>query len=279
MFPERQQGPHIDWKKEVEFLDSIFPNGSAYTIGKVNGDHWLLYMTSPDDSIRPGSSPALGQSNPSIPSSGPPDFTIEILMSDLSGEASEPFYHDSTTSPSVHAQAVSSTVGIADIFPADLTTLDAYTFTPCGYSSNALIRWGDPSFPSATNATPFSSEGYYTIHVTPEKGWSYASFECNVPLSTRPSEESAIPDLETLVRRVVTVFRPGRITLTLFISSEDNETDEHGDTEVEAAQKAFRAALSSTSAGSVTGPYKRTDKINYEFGGYDLAFASFEMLR
>ena len=25
------------------------------------------------------------------------------------------------------------------------------------------------------------------------------------------------------------------------------------------------------------GLYKRTDKINYEFGGYDLAFATFEL--
>ncbi|EEB87181.1 hypothetical protein MPER_15573, partial [Moniliophthora perniciosa FA553] len=43
--------------------------------------------------------------------------------------------------------------------------------------------WGeDPSFtPSgtATNGVNHPGEGYYTIHVTPESGWSYASFECN----------------------------------------------------------------------------------------------------
>jgi S-adenosylmethionine decarboxylase len=271
MFPDRQEGPHKDWKNEMEFLDSIFPNGSAYTIGKVNGDHWLLYMTTPNDTNT--LSPRMGQlSTPTV--YGPADYTIEILMSDLHPDAGQAFYHDSTSSPSDHAQAVSSSVGITKIFPPDLTILDAYTFEPCGYSSNALIQ-------HSSSSTSSSSEGYYTIHVTPEKGWSYASFECNVPLPSSPSEPSTLPDLETLIRRVVAVFRPSRLTLTLFVSSEDNEADEpQGDTEVETAQKAFKAALTTSTAIELYGgTYKRTDKINYEFGGYDLAFASFEMLR
>src|ERR1700761_4838458 len=48
-FPERQKGPHREWKDEVEYLDKIFPSGAAYTIGKMNGDHWLLYITYPPD--------------------------------------------------------------------------------------------------------------------------------------------------------------------------------------------------------------------------------------
>ena len=48
-FPERQKGPHREWKAEVEYLDGIFRDGAAYTVGKVNGDHWLLYMTRPTD--------------------------------------------------------------------------------------------------------------------------------------------------------------------------------------------------------------------------------------
>ena len=64
MFPERQQGPHREWKAEIEFLDNLFPNGSAYTVGKVNGDHWLLYLTAPGE----GSS-ANGDTAPSSPQS------------------------------------------------------------------------------------------------------------------------------------------------------------------------------------------------------------------
>ena len=192
MFPDRQIGPHRDWKYEVEYLDDIFPNGSAYTVGKVNGDHWLLYLTSPADD-----GPAPHAPHHTIDSGS--DYTVEILMSDLSPTARQEFYPSSPTeNPSTHAASLSQSLGIADIFPSHLTTLDGYSFTPCGYSSNALIRWGQDTPPLDQS----SGEGYYTIHVTPEEGWSYASFECNVPLPAFRSSEGtsdAIPDLQTLI--------------------------------------------------------------------------------
>ncbi|KAH7908417.1 S-adenosylmethionine decarboxylase [Hygrophoropsis aurantiaca] len=321
MFPERQLGPHKEWKDEVSYLDAIFPNGAAYTVGRVNGDHWLLYITTPGD----GS--LSGETTPNSPDAFPPiesnevrnkaeqimpavqsetisaqDYTIEILMSDLSPRAREPFFFSAPPSPSEDSLiespsrdglTVSTAIGISDLFPTRLTTLDAYAFSPCGYSSNALLRWGDTS----TNDCAKGGEGYYTIHVTPEEGWSYASFECNVPLSTSPSSTAKdIPDLRTLIRRVVDIFQPGRLSLTLFVSSADNSNneEEEGETAIEAAQRAFKSALtirrpvSFTSSSSENGHsegewdgrkryYQRTDKINYEFGGYDLAFASFEL--
>ncbi|KAJ7209523.1 adenosylmethionine decarboxylase [Mycena pura] len=274
MFPERQLGPHRDWKYEVEFLDNIFPNGAAYTVGKVNGDHWLLYMAGPVESDPIPDFPSSGNSQHSLP-----DCTIEILMSDLAPAARLPFF--SSSNPA--SVDLSASLGISEIFPSHLTTLDAYSFSPCGYSANALIKWGNDPI-SETNDTP--GEGYYTIHVTPEEGWSYASFECNVPLPlSYPTAQDSrtIPDLLSLVRRVVAIFQPGRLTLTLFISSEDNGNDE-GESAVEAAQRAFKAALTPPTAGANLfgagiSEYKRTDKINYEFGDYDLAFASFELKR
>jgi S-adenosylmethionine decarboxylase len=261
MFPERQHGPHREWTAEVEFLDKMFDNGAAYTVGKVNGDHWLLYMTSPPaegdepmDSEAEGNDDAQTNGNGSIKpplSSSPPDYTIEILMSKLSAPARRPFFFPSSDPSPSHAKDLSSDLGLASLFPADLTTLDPYAFEPCGYSANALVDCG-------------GGEGYYTIHVTPEEGWSYASFECNVPMSTTPSPNTKIPDLETLIQRVIHIFQPGHLTLTLFISSSDEET-----ATIDAAQKVFSKALG-------PGGYSRTNKINYEFGGYDLAFASFE---
>ncbi|KAL6310511.1 S-adenosylmethionine decarboxylase [Sparassis latifolia] len=312
MFPERQLGPHRDWLAEIEFLDSIFPNGAAYTIGKVNGDHWLLYITTPgDDGLKTTSGspienlktlPDVESCEPvlKLPESGSADaveqdYTIEILMTHLAPAACRPFIYDhsdaSEIRPSEHASALSSELGVSELFPPDVTTLDGYSFTPCGYSCNALIKWRE----NAGMDPAHSGEGYYTIHVTPEEGWSYASFECNVPLPTSPTEKcSGIPDLKTLIGRVVSIFQPGRLTLTLFISSEDNDTaeEEHGESAVEAAQRAFKAALTLPSskvvdadseeagaAGGFRGIYRRTDKINYEFGGYDLAFATFELRR
>ncbi|PPQ99708.1 hypothetical protein CVT24_009691 [Panaeolus cyanescens] len=288
MFPERQSGPHRDWKQEVEFLDNIFKNGAAYTVGKVNGDHWLLYITGPehnslDDSSSHHSPLINGATHRHL------DYTIEILMSDLSPKARQPFFFSdpiaTDTTPASQGQDLSDKIGISEIFPSSLTHLDAYAFQPCGYSSNALIKWGHDSLEefASGNKLPstkggHSGEGYYTIHVTPEEGWSYASFECNVPLSTtKVVHDGMIPDLSSLIKRVVSIFEPGRITLTLFVSSEDNDngTEDHT---VEAAQRQFKTALSEMSGLYKSGKtYKRTDKINYEFGGYDLAFASFEL--
>lgn len=306
MFPERQHGPHRDWRAEVEFLDQIFPNGAAYTVGKVNGDHWLLYMTSPgQDMFAPTApnSPAsldvpLVEADDDSEFVDPAeylkqDFTIEILMTQLSPSARAKFDHSASleaveADPLQHALDLSSDIGISDLFPSQMTTLDAYSFFPCGYSSNALLKWRDGSGTDLTR----SGEGYYTIHVTPEEGYSYASFECNVPLPTSPTpQRSKVPDLKTLIRRVVNIFQPGRLTLTLFVSSEDNANaeEEDGESAVETAQRAFRAALTvpKTASGmngvnghgacGFKGLYRRTDKINYEFGGYDLAFASFEL--
>jgi len=53
MFPDRQERPHGSWNDEVDFLEKIFPecnyNTSAYVVGKLNRDHWNLYMATPYD--------------------------------------------------------------------------------------------------------------------------------------------------------------------------------------------------------------------------------------
>jgi S-adenosylmethionine decarboxylase len=306
-FPERQKGPHREWKDEVEYLDKIFRNGAAYSVGKMNGDHWLLYITRPPGCI-PNTPTSVDRSLHGARLNGAKvhdttdeatvtlkapvtDSTIEILMTHLPPTVSRAFHFPeepglSNTSFD-KARKISSDLGITGLFPPQLTTLDSYAFSPCGYSANALLKWGETSSSRAEDHDPgYGGEGYYTIHVTPEEGWSYASFECNVPLSPAPAPHSRdIPDLGTLVRRVVGIFRPARLTLTLFISSAGNdETEEEvGENAIEAAQRAFMAALTSNTtfpenAGNGhDGVYRRTDKINYDFGDYDLAFASFEL--
>jgi len=298
MFPERQLGPHRDWKQEVEYLDNIFKDGAAYTVGKVNGDHWLLYLTTPEGEESQIATPALFDS---VGDDLLPDFTIEILMSGLAPGARQQFFSSLSPSddPHDHASVLSDTLGISGIFPPHLTTLDAYSFHPCGYSANALIKWGsDSSWNSSSdfqehdvNVPGDFREGYYTIHVTPEEGWSYASFECNVPSHSSRSTRT-VPDLKSLVQRVVAIFQPSRLTLTLFMSNRGNEA-EQGES-IEAVQRAFKLALTEadfdcgyscvdsndiqrTADGNWKRLYKRTDKINYEFGGYELAFASFEL--
>ncbi|ELU39316.1 adenosylmethionine decarboxylase [Rhizoctonia solani AG-1 IA] len=275
MFPERQLGPHKEWTTEVGYLDTLFKErpglglgaGAGYTVGKVNGDHWLLYVIEPEDS---GSEDGEQEREPvaaTNKTTPPPDYTVEILMSKLGAPARRPFfYHEfdenSKATPHERGAATAEEIGIASILPKSCTTLDSFAFEPCGYSANALVEH------------PLG-EGYYTIHVTPEEGWSYASFECNVPLeagldSAPSSSPNDMPTLLELIKRVASIFQPGHLSVTLFVSSEEGE-DGHVPP-IETAQRVFSRAL-------VGGGYKRTDKINYEFGGYDLAFASFEKKR
>lgn len=116
LFPDKQRGPHRSWKEEVKFLDDMFERGSAYMVGKMNGDHWYLYMTAPNTTITPPRTPLGNKAlQPQLKSSKIPtnkfslfergqesnDETLEILMTDLDPENAKQFYLE-------HASAVAS---------------------------------------------------------------------------------------------------------------------------------------------------------------------------
>ncbi|KAI0515435.1 S-adenosylmethionine decarboxylase [Xylaria bambusicola] len=116
LFPDKQSGPHKSWKDEVKFLDDTFEGGSAYMVGKMNGDHWYLYITSPETTLTPPRTPeenrtlACPPKSTKIPTNtasmfkGKPestDETLEILMTDLDSENAKQFYLE-------HASAVAS---------------------------------------------------------------------------------------------------------------------------------------------------------------------------
>lgn len=84
------------------------------------------------------------------------------------------------------------------------TTLkhDAFAFDPCGFSSNSIV---DGNY-------------YYTVHITPEQGWSYASFETNHPCV----------DLWELLHNVLPLANPREFTMV--ICSNDNAVLERHDT-------------------------------------------------
>ncbi|KAI1173971.1 S-adenosylmethionine decarboxylase [Nemania sp. FL0916] len=116
LFPDKQRGPHRSWKEEVKYLDDMFGGGSAYMVGRMNGDHWYLYIISPETMITPPRTPDENkrlacQPYPSkIPINTSSMFqrglegndeTLEILMTDLDPENAKQFYLE-------HASAVAS---------------------------------------------------------------------------------------------------------------------------------------------------------------------------
>lgn len=276
MFPERQKGPHRDWTLEVSLLDQFFDTGSAYTVGKMNGNHWLLYMTAPRNQPP---SPALTVARPlRLPSlqrpNAPQDETLEILMTHLSPASCSRFeFPESLATPDSSQIACSESdrghllgtqlchsLGLLNLFPG--TTLDAYAFEPCGFSANAIIRH---------EADKLADDTYWTVHVTPEHDSSYASFETNA---------AASKDLPWLIARVLSIFEPNRLSVTLFTSS--SSENEEG-MEVRESNGLVTLAESKQNQSDVLHAlqlkqYRRTDRIAYEFEDYDLVFVSFDKI-
>ncbi|KAI9317880.1 adenosylmethionine decarboxylase [Dichotomocladium elegans] len=270
MFPERQMGPHRSWDNEVEFLNKHFDNGAAYTIGKVASDHWYLYLTKPSDDVLHHGPDALhdgvshdigceiltsGTCTPVSENPSPfgnnagfsyPDQTVEILMTHLNPKVmAQGFYHDAskTEAGTVGGRWVDQVTGIKDLYPK--AQIDSFLFEPCGYSSNGL-----------------QGDRYFTIHVTPEPACSYASFETNIPVEETHAGGKRSP-IETLVSQVINIFDPASFSVTFFSAHHKEHSRSH-----------MVHAMGSMPVG-----YRRTDRILYEFDGYDLVYGHYTKLQ
>ncbi|CAK7896789.1 S-adenosylmethionine decarboxylase proenzyme [[Candida] anglica] len=240
MFPLKQKHVHKDWKHEVALLNNFFGNGKSYVVGDfASDDHWYLYMG--------GNSPESNDSNSST------DQTFEILMTELDPIKAKKFVttrkpggsslvheneedesdlgHDlglemmsETKLDSVFAENHCTDVSthmpspsLSDSleFEEDTTPIikecssskfqfihDAFAFTPCGFSSNSISRVGNY---------------YYTLHITPESGWSYASFETNYPFY-----KSDTLNITDVLLRVLNIFEPGKFSATLITEQGDD---------------------------------------------------------
>lgn len=107
---------------------------------------------------------------------------FEVMMHDLDPDVMQNFYYKE----GVTAKMTTQTTGIASLMPGSV--IDDFQFEPCGYSMNGLLN-----------------EWYWTIHITPEPHCSYVSFETNAPMNT----------YSRLLRKVLSVFKPGRATVTV----------------------------------------------------------------
>jgi len=180
--PELQEEHHRHFDTEVRILDQHFKDGEGYCMGSVKStDCWFIYTLNPLDRYIL-KSPEFKED---------PDQTIEILMSDLDPKIMSIFYK----SNSVDGEDCTKKSGIDKLIPN--MRIDDYLFEPCGYSMNGILD---------NDAKDSGIGEYMTIHITPEKQFSYVSFETNVPSNC----------YQQLVDRVLTTFRPGRFILTVF---------------------------------------------------------------
>ena len=286
MFPDRQEHPHKSWTDEVKFMEQMSLKGSAYQVGRMNGEHWYLYLTNANTLLTPPLTPTSEKNvedtsvfsqfnNRMGGSEGIHDETLEILMTDLCPVKSRQWYMEDAAAvaaaqigtaiedPDVqHSEkhdlgaAVTKSCGLADLYDKDRfedSVIDSFIFNPCGYSANAVMP-----------APEKDAAYYFTVHVTPEPNCSYASFETNVP------KEQSGRDMADVTESVLEIFRPGRFSVTLFEAkptlAELLRMDHHQ--EVSLLKRAARM-------DDIKG-YRRVDKIVHDLDGYDLVFRSYE---
>lgn len=172
--PEQQLYPHASFTDERAYLSRYFSGTINTSVLGKEGSNW--YMLSVDQ-VASTCSPATDG-----------DDILEIAMEGLSGHVCDLFSGNTTSDLKGRklAQHMTASSGLAELLPDVL--IDDWAFEPCGYSMNGLRK-----------------HYYYTVHVTPEREFSYASFETNDPSFRDPA----------LVARVVEAFAPTQAVMTL----------------------------------------------------------------
>uniref|UniRef100_A0A0N5AUR1 S-adenosylmethionine decarboxylase proenzyme n=1 Tax=Syphacia muris TaxID=451379 RepID=A0A0N5AUR1_9BILA len=182
MRPDRQPELHQKFPLEMNYLDRYFENGSSYCLGSLKQDCWFLYTMS---------LPQLETYRP--------EHTLEILMTEMSSDVLSVF----SRKVCKDGKECTKKSGIDRIVPYG-TIMHEELFDPCGYSMNGLLP---------------NTDQYVTIHVTPESGFSYASFETNQNLCS----------LYQQTLKVIEVFKPSKFLLTVFsndFSAKGKETQQ-----------------------------------------------------
>ncbi|KAI9876814.1 MAG: spermidine resistance protein [Pleopsidium flavum] len=186
--------------------------------------------------------------------------------SEIASDEEDVFPEELTTEGHALGTVISETSGLTNVYPTARfpeARIDAYLFTPCGFSANGVV----PS-PEGAKGTH-----YFTVHVTPEPHCSYASFETNVP-GRQTGRETA-----EVVEQVVNIFKPGRFSVTLFEAKPDAAEIGllNGDLDTLAEIKSLerQAARRSARMEKIKG-YRRVDRIVHDLDGYDLVFRYYE---
>ncbi|KAL6961057.1 adenosylmethionine decarboxylase [Sarracenia purpurea var. burkii] len=174
IFPGNQPFPHRNFSEEVSILDSYFARpgfgSKAYVIGEDDKlQKWHVYSASAESPNHLDN----------------PIYTLEMCMPGLDMKKASVFYKTRSSS----AAEMTDLSGIRMILP-DSEICD-FEFDPCGYSMNSI-----------------EGSAISTIHVTPEDGFSYASFEA-------VGYDLKVVNLTHLLERVLACFEPSEFSIAL----------------------------------------------------------------
>ncbi|KAG6435494.1 hypothetical protein SASPL_100368 [Salvia splendens] len=183
IFPHAQPHPHTSFNEEILFLEQNLPKNlsikkAAVLKSKSKSSHKWHVFTACDS--------AAVDARAGDYASGL--FTVEICMTELDRVLARNFFRrfkDGKTGDSAGSEMTDVT-GLRSVNRHALVC--DYAFDPCGYSMNGV-----------------DGPRYSTVHVTPEDGFSYASFE-----SVYVDRDEFIEALQ----KVVKVFRPAALSVS-----------------------------------------------------------------
>ncbi|KAK6117306.1 hypothetical protein DH2020_048951 [Rehmannia glutinosa] len=184
IFPNAQPYPHTSFKDEVIYLEENLPKNLSYKKAKVMNSKscykWHVFTAGDEGHM-------LAMEDAHADDS----YTVEICMTELDRVLAKKFFrrfNDGKTGDSA-GKEMTDVTGIRDVNRKAL--ICDYAFDPCGYSMNGI-----------------DGNRYSTVHVTPEDGFSYASFECVG--SVYDDREEFFKTLQ----KVVKIFRPAKLSVS-----------------------------------------------------------------
>jgi S-adenosylmethionine decarboxylase len=184
-----QHFPHTSFDDETSFMQDLFGNlglaGECYVLGdEVNGLEWHVYLAS---------NPNKRYHEKTV------THAFEVCMTELDETKARAFFRSKDF---VSAEQTTVDSGIRALLPH--AAIDDYVFDPCGYSMNGV-----------------QDGGYMTIHITPEKGFSYASVElCGFAFD---KFEPAV-----MLHQITEIFNPGKMSVSVSVDEASQEAFQWG---------------------------------------------------
>ncbi|KAJ3677161.1 hypothetical protein LUZ60_002885 [Juncus effusus] len=173
IFPEAQPAPHQSFAQEIRVLDKYFGHltTNAFIVGDSKNPNKLWHIYHATKKVEK------------------PCVTLEMCMTQLDPQKASVFFKEKERENARNNMTEKS--GICEIIP-QMEICD-FEFEPCGYSMNGIHE-----------------KSFSTIHVTPEPGFSYASYEV-MGFEIRAFE------LRDLVSRVLHCFKPAEFSLAVTV--------------------------------------------------------------
>lgn len=177
IFQNTQPAPHRSFSEEVGFLNNYFKTGEAFILGAPNSPNRYWHVY---------------VAHPGPQKSTENEITVEMCMTGLDRAKASVFHK----TPENDGE-MTKLSGISNIIPSH--TICDFEFEPCGYSMNGI-----------------DNAAYSTVHVTPEEGFSYASYEV---MGFNPTTIG----FEQMVKRVLECFKPAEFSIAITSNGSGDE--------------------------------------------------------